>query len=243
MTKTAQKFKNGECVWVVTHDSIKVGEFWPVTTSINLVTKTTDPQLFDPALSLSKVQEMLGGVAMAPDGMTTGSVGTWNLEGKCLSNGRPCGDGSPRNYGVVVVLSNRITFTHFSEIADFDAYYEGIKKANGTLFFLPSILRNGSYKQSSHTVDKVLIRRDTPGGPQIGVIVFDHLVTYDEAREIACGLDRTSPRTGNQISKTTHIYALDGGPNWGQSCKEVNGNTELVGTRNPAVVSNYLVFY
>ena len=59
----------------------------------------------------------------------------------------------------------------------------------------------------------------------------------DRILEIVLGLDRQGK------SRTTHIYILDGGPTWGQWSKEVNGKIEVEGTRDPSVVSNYLVFY
>jgi hypothetical protein len=68
------------------------------------------------------------------------------------------------------------------------------------------------------------------------------MMSYTDAIKVVTGLDRTNQQ-GSVISKTTHIYVLDGGSTWGQSCKEVNGITQLVGTRNPMVVTNYLVFY
>jgi hypothetical protein len=118
-----------------------------------------------------------------------------------------------------------------------DSLYQAVKSRKGTMFYLPSIMRNGNALSSNKTVDKVLIRRMTPKGEQIGVILFNSMVTYDQARAIVTGLDRPGK------SVTTHMYVLDGGSSWGQSCKEVNGIAQLVGKRNPAVITNYLVFY
>jgi len=161
------------------------------------------------------------------------------MEGKSLSNGVECGDGVVYNYGIIVVSSSgyNITFTHKKEILNFDSFYAKQKQLGTTVFFLPSIFRNGKSISSTATVDKVLIRRDTPDGSQIGVIMFDQLVDYNRVRKICIGLDRKGK------SKTTHIYVLDGGPSWGQSVKTVNGNNVLMGIRNANVVTNYLVFY
>lgn len=233
--KTLQQFKNKEYVYQVNHNGQTVGEFWPIR-GMNLVTKQTDPQIFN-GTPIEKIQEKLQGIATAPDGMTSGSAGM-PMQGKSLSNGRPCGDDTVYNYGIVVVENGfKINFTHKSEIANFDSYYNNVKQSGGTLFFLPSLFRNGKFLSSQKMVDKVLVRRETYSGIQIGVIIFNDLITYDEAREIVLGLDRPN------ASKTTHIYMLDGGSTWGQSCKEVNGRTDILGTRNSSVVSNYLVFY
>lgn len=122
--------------------------------------------------------------------------------------------------------------------ADFDAYYNKVKQDQGTLVFLPSIYREGKFLNSTNGVDKVLIKRTTPGGDQIGVIIFDHLITYNQAREMVLGLDRPGK------SETKNIYMLDGGPVWGQCIKEEdNGTVTTIGTRDPAKVTNYLVFY
>ncbi|MBP7804869.1 MAG: hypothetical protein KA052_01440 [Candidatus Pacebacteria bacterium] len=235
--QTNEKFKNGEYVWELQNDGERVGEFWPVH-GLNLVTKDLNPSAFN-GTDIQTIQQSLKGVATAPDGMTTGSYGSYQLQGRCLSRGKTCGDGSVYEYGIIAVSPNgfAIEFTHKNEIKNFDSFYAERKRAGGTIFFLPSVYRNGTYLSSQRTIDKVFIRRTTPTGIQIGVVIFDELVTYDRAREIITGLDR------NGKSSTTHIYVLDGGPRWGQSCKEVNGEAKLVGTRNPNVVTNYLVFY
>lgn len=239
--KTTEKFKNGEYVYQVKNNGVVVGEFWPIH-GMNLVTNQTDAIHFAPGADIDDIQSALRGIATAPDGMTTGSQGMYLMEGKALSNGRPCGDGTVRDYGIVVVDKGfSITFTHARE-HNVDSLYAAVQKRNGTLFYLPSIFRNGKALSSTKTVDKVLVRRNTPGGVQMGVIVFNQLMTYDQARAIVTGLD-IYDGNGNAISKTTHIYVLDGGPTWGQSCKEVNGTAQLVGTRNASVVTNYLVFY
>lgn len=74
-------------------------------------------------------------------------------------------------------------------------------------------------------------------GEQIGVVLFDGMVTCNRARDIILGLDRQGK------SKTAHIYVLDEESTWGQSCKETNGKLEVIGTRDPRAVTNYLVFY
>jgi len=244
---TNEKFKNGELVFELRNENgERIGEFWPIKI-INLVTKKTDPEIFTD--NIEDIQTKLRGVATAPDGMTSGSLGSYEMEGKSLSNGRECGDGQIKNYGIVTVIKNNhgtfdVNFTHKKEHEyDFDSLYNSVKQANGTLFFLPSIYRNGEYINSNNEVDKVLIRREVPVGPgtpkgeQLGVVLFDKMLSYDKAREAILGLDRPN------ASKTTHIYMLDGGKNWGQSIKEVNGIPTKMGTRNPEVVTNYLVFY
>ncbi|MBP9802804.1 MAG: hypothetical protein KBD14_00650 [Candidatus Pacebacteria bacterium] len=244
---TREKFKNGEFVYSVESEGSRVGEFWPVK-GINLVTKETDPQIFSG--DLSDINTNLKGVATAPDGMSAGSLGNYKMEGKSLSNGRECGDGNIPNYGIVLVKKGfDITFTHKKEILDFQNFYNEAKNNKNTLFFLPSIYRNGNFLDSKNFIDKILIRRENPNNAtQIGVILFDSPISGNDAREIVLGLDRNDQQ-GKSISKTTHIYVLDGGPNWGGSLKEVyrdNQKTpELIekGTRDPEVVTNYLVFY
>lgn len=243
---TKEIFKNGECVYeFVNEKGERLGEFWPIH-GINLVTKQTDPELFKG--DLSEIPKKLGGVATTPGGMTGGTPGSYLMEGKSLSNGRECGDGEVKNYGIVIVKDRfNITFTHKKEHgSDFDEVYNKIKEEKGTLFFLPSIYRNEQYVPSTTEIDKVLIRRDVPGNSntpnkvqQVGVILFDKMTTYDDVREAVLGLDRG----GGTISNTTHIYVLDGGEKWGQSAKEVNGETKINGQRDPAVVTNYLIFY
>lgn len=232
---TAETFKNGEIVYAVVNDGINVGEFWPVH-GINLVTKKTDPKLFNG--DLATLQERLGGIATSPDGFTAGSFGNYALQGKSLSHGRPCGDGFAYDYGIVLVSSSgfQINFTHTRE-KNVDSLYTEMQASKSTMFFLPSIYRNGNFLQSDKLIDKVLVRRMTYTGEQIGVILFNELITCNRARQIILGLDK---QNGPQ---TTHIYVLDGGPNWGQACKQVNGEFVTMGTRDSSVVTNYLVFY
>lgn len=240
---TSEKFKNGELVYELRNEnSERVGEFWPIR-GINLVTKETDPEVFSG--DLRDIHKRLGGVATAPDGMTGGSLGSYKMEGKSLSNGRECGDGQIKDYGIVIVKKGfDITFTHKKEHEnDFDSLYDSVKNEKGTLFFLPSVYRNGKYLNSNNEIDKVLVRRNvprapgTPKGEQMGVVIFDKMLSYNKAREAILGLDRTGQ------SETTHIYVLDGGQAWGQCVKEVNNEIKPIGNRNPEVVTNYLVFY
>lgn len=231
---TTDTFKNKEIVWGVHYNDSQVGQFWPIH-GMNLVTSQTDAVVTTG--SIIDIQSALRGVATAPDGMTGGSFGSYAMQGMALSNGRPCGDGIDYDYGIVVVDKGfHISFTHHRE-HNIDSLYQAVKSRKGSMFYLPSIMRNGNALSSNKTVDKVLVCRMTPKGEQIGVILFDFMVTYDQARAIVTGLDRPGK------SVTTHIYVLDGGSSWGQSCKEVNGTVQLVGKRNPAVVTNYLVFY
>jgi hypothetical protein len=235
MEKSNEQFRNGEFVWKVINQDDFVGQFIPVK-GINLVTKETDPELF--SSSLASTHKDLAAVATSPDGMTSAAIG-YPMEGKALATGRPCGDGKVYNYGLVIVRDGfNITFSHKKEIADFDSFYEAERKNSSTAFFLPVILRNGDMIDSRTSyAEKVFIRRDTPSGPQIGMIVFNDIYSYHRILEIVLGLDRQGK------SRTTHIYILDGGPTWGQWSKEVNGKIEVEGTRDPDVVSNYLVFY
>lgn len=236
--KTDEVFKNGKFVWSLEFDGNRVGEFWPIN-AINLITKTTNESLFDSDKTLLNLLSEIEGVATAPDGMTTGHFGSRVMEGKSLANGVPCGDGVVYNYGIILVENNGygITFTHKQEIEDYTSFYETHKNLNNTIFFLPSIYRNGKYISSNSNLDKVIVRRETYDGVQIGVIIFDDLLSYNEAREIILELDRPGR------SKTTHIYMLDGGGIWGQAAKHINGNIKTIGRRNPEEVTNYLVFY
>lgn len=240
LVPTTEKFKNGELVYQVNHYGAPIGQFWPVN-GINLVTRQTDPILF--TKNLDSLQLMLRGVATAPDGMTSGSHGSYTMEGRSLSWGRPCGDGLEKDYGIVIVDKGfHISFTHKREHSNMDSLYWAVQARSGTLFYLPSIYRNGAHVSSQKMLDKVIVCRNAQGRQQVAVIIFNQLVTYDQARTIVLGLDRAPTKTSSG-STTTHIYMLDGGSNWGQACKEVNGKSELVGTRNPNVVTNYLVFY
>ena len=234
--KTDQQFKNGEYVWNLIYDKTKVAEFWPVH-EMKFITKQTDPELFK--LSLDSLQKNLGGIAVAPASMTAKTVDGYIMEGKSLTRGQSCGDGIVYNYGVVTISQSggRIKFTHKKTIKNFDEFYENQKTLAGSLMFLPSIYRNGIYLSSTNRIEKVLIRRWTYDGVQIGVIIFDYPQTYDDIRKIILGLDRDGK------SLTTHIYVLDGGPVWGQYSKEVNNKTIVVGTRDINCVTNYLIFY
>jgi hypothetical protein len=238
--RTNEKFKNGEFVYNLEDESGKrIGEFWPIK-GLNLITKETHPEAFEG--SIEEIQKKLGDkniVATAPDGMTGGSLGAYQMEGKSLANGVPCGDGEVKNYGIVTVENGfKINFTHKQEhLNDFDSFYESIKDKKGTLFFLPSIYRNGKFISSENKIDKVLIRRSVPDGEQIGAVFFDQMITYNEARQAILGLNRDGK------SETTHVYVLDGGGQWGQSAKEVSGKVVVKGTRDDDVVTNYLVFY
>lgn len=235
LSPTSEIFKNKELVYSLEVNNQRVGEFWPVK-GMNLVTKETDPTVFTGNLVV--LQEKLRAVATAPDGMTKASVGGYIMQGKSLSNGRPCGDGIVYDYGIIIVEKGfNITFTHKKEINNFDSLYNVLITRKATMFFLPSILRNGKYLLSLNTIEKVLVRRNTYAGEKVGVMLFDYPVTYDKAREIILGLDRAGK------SETTHIYVLDGGPTWGQSSKEVNGNIVTIGTSNPTVITNAIVLY
>ena len=239
--KTNEQFKNGKFVWEVSDTYTgRVGEFWPIS-AVNLVTNTTNPELFNGA-SIDSIQSKFAGVATSPDGMTGGSIGNYQLQGKCLASGKPCGDGNLYEYGIVVYLpknqGHKLVFTHLNEFTDFQQSYNQYEKDGATLFFLPSIYRNGDSLVSEKLIEKVLIRRSTVGNTeQVGVIVFDQAVTCNQARQIVLGLDRPGKST------TTHIYVLDGGPIWGQACKETNNTIEIIGTRDESAVTNYLVFY
>lgn len=248
---TGKMFKNGQMVWHVNYQGDTVGQFWPIK-GLNLVTRQTDSLLFTQQASIAEIQALLNGVATAPDGMSVGSLGSYTMQGKSLSNGRPCGDGVTYNYGVVVADKGfTIHFTHNLE-CNLDSLYEEVKARQGTLFYLPSVYRNGTANPSKgNGIEQVLVRREVPvcaenpDGIQMGVIRFNKLVTYAEAQAIITGLD-ISKKKGSVItpvSTTTHIYVLDGGSKWGQACIETNGVVQTVGSRDPAVITNYLVLY
>lgn len=237
---TGERFANGEFVWEFQNAAhARIGEFWPIHT-MNLVTKETDPDVFKG--HADDLLVALKGVATAPDGMTTGFSTKYKMEGKALAGGRACGDGIVHDYGIVIADKKGITFTHAREHqTDFENLYTDAKRGQKSLFFLPSIFRNGKFLSSANVVDKALVRRETSQGIQIGVIHFDSLKTYNEARLAVLGLDRPG------ISKTTHIYSLDGGPTWGESAKdvEVKGSRKIIkrGTSDRNAVTNFLVFY
>ncbi len=233
--ETTEKFANGKSVYELQNElQQRLGEFWPIST-IKLVTKQINPELF--TQDLKDMHKTFVAMGTAPDGMTTGPMGARIMQGKSLSEGRPCGDGKVYNYGIVIAGKDGITFTHANEHSnDFDLIYQDAINKKESLFFLPSVFRNGAFIASQKTLDKVLIRRDTPKGAQIGVVLFDSLLTYDDARKEILGLDRAGK------SSTTHIYMLDGGGTWGQSSKEVNGQVKKMGTRDLDEVTNYLIF-
>lgn len=230
---TSQKMKNGEVVYTLSYNSEVVGQFLPIH-QVKLVTKTTDPKLFEK--SISQLQRDAEGTVTTPDGMTQNNNGQYIMQGKGLSNGKPCGDGIIYDYGIVYSVGKKITFTHKREQPDFERLYQTVQRKKGSLAFLPVIYRNGKSLSSNNTVDKVLVRRETYDGVQVGVIIFSRMVTYNEAKDIVLGMNR------DNASTTTHIYVLDGGSTWGQSCKEVNGKMVVLGTRNKDKVTNYFVF-
>ncbi|MFA7277422.1 MAG: hypothetical protein WC101_00340 [Candidatus Gracilibacteria bacterium] len=240
LVPTEERFINGEFVYELQNAANgRIGEFWPVHT-MNLVTKETDPGIFNG--HTDDLLVTLKGVATAPDGMTTGYSGKYKMEGRALAGGRECGDGKVYDYGIVIADKKGVTFTHAREHqTDFESLYTEAKKGRKNLFFLPSIFRNGKFLSSANVVDKVLVRRETSRGTQIGVIHFDSLKTYNEARLTVLGLNRPG------ASKTTHIYSLDGGPTWGESAKDVEakGSRKIIkrGTSDKNAVTNYLVFY
>lgn len=242
---TGEKFKNGEVVWRVVNNGADVGQFWPIH-GLNLVTRETSPKLFEvknDSLDIKDFQAKLADkniVGVVPDGMTGGSLGTYELQGKCLAHGVPCGDGFTYNYAVLIVSPNgyAMQFTHMIELGSkFDSVYQAQKQLGGSIFFLPSVYRKGKFLDSQKTLDKVLVRRDTPNGEQIGVIVFNKLITYNEAREIVLGLDRPGKST------TTNICLLDGAQFWGQSVKETSAGVELIGTRDAKRTTAYITLY
>lgn len=232
--KTDQKLINKEFVYDVVYNGNSVGEFIPVR-YIELVTRETDPSAFRG--NLSDLHNNYQAVAVSPDGMTA----DFKLQGKCLSYGRECGDGIVYQYGIVVVEGSDIEFTHKDEIRDFDFFYDWHKMNQSTLFFLPVIYRTfqGQVFQlgGSTKMEKVLIRRETYDGVQIGMIVFKELTSYDDIKAIVLGLDHG----GTKWAWTSHIYTLDGGGTYGQWTKEVSGQVQTKGTREQKAVTNYLV--
>ena len=236
--KTDEKFDNNEFVWQVKFNDIKIGEFWPVHGIEFLPKGHTD---YNVKSELPVLQKKLRAIAIVPGSMT-GNIASTNyyfIEGKSISKGNPCSsDGIVHDCGIIVVDEiEKISFRHAQEFQNFDSLYSKVKESKNTLFFLPSMYRNGNYLSSNAMIDKVLIRRTVPDGEQIGVIIFDKLTTYDQVREIVLGLDR------DNRSKTTHIYVLDGGPIWGQCLKHVNDKNVVIGTRDVNVITNYLILY
>jgi hypothetical protein len=246
------KFKNKESVWYVVYHGDTVGEFWPVW-NVNLITNQTDPQLFSPNKKLEDIHRSLRSAAITPDGMTKGSTPAL-MEGKSLANGIPVGDGVVYDYGIIITHKNKtdgLVFTHKREIRDFQNQYDKIKNNGGTMFFLPSIMRNGNvHPSTTKKVDRVLINRITPDkdsrplkGRQQGVIVFYDDHTYPEVVDIVTGLDRKY-RNGSTRSETRHIYVLDGGPSYGAVAREeLDGTVTVIGTRTSGLNTNYLAWF
>ncbi len=252
LKKTNEQFENGEHVYSVEYQGGRVGEFWPIKL-MHLVTKTTNPAIFQQGLT--DVVTELEGAGMLPDGMTKAAQG-YKLQGRAISRGRETGDGTLPDYGLVIMDARGrvVKFTHkreYSSEADLQTELDNVKKTGGSAFFAPSMLRRdpGTGKilklENNTMIDKVLIRRDTVSGPQIGAVVFDKLTSYAEAIAICQGMDRLGK------SETTHVFVLDGGPSWGASVKRTHNAadssspftaTEL-GTRDPNVVTNYLMLF
>jgi len=246
LTKTDEFFKNGKMVYNINYRGQNIGEFWPVS-GMQLVTNQTHPELFQRNVDMKIMHQRLGSLADAPDGMTSASTGV--TEGRCLAQGIECGTGEFKNYGIIIVEDGfKITFTHKQELAgNFDAVYNFHKRNGNTVFFLPSIKRTDltgkvHMMANSTTVGRLLVRRETPDGPQIGMIVLDQLITYADAIALMDGLDRYY-NNGQPKSWTTHIYYLDGGDQFGQCAKEVNGTVKTVGKRIPGLNSNYIACY
>lgn len=253
---SSQVLFNNEYAWTVLYQDKSIGTWVPVK-GINLVTNQTNPEIFETEMPLDTLQMKLRCVATAPDGMSASANGGYLMQGKGLVNGKPCGDGKAYDYGIIIVRKGfDILFTHKREISNLDSLYNKLKgDSTVTMFFLPSIARTAPNEdtlrvlRSDSKIDKILVRRETFSGVKMGIILFDKLTSYKDVIKIVQGLDRPKvqrketknghTRTWVTWSNTTHAYVMDGGPTWGQSC--LNG--ELIGTRNPAVVTNYIVTY
>jgi hypothetical protein len=245
---TSQTFENGEVVYQIEFDQSVVGEWWPIKNGLDFVTKETHPKLFQ--LPLEKMMNEVGAVAMVPDGMTSALASTYLLEGKAIVDGILVnGDGTYPNYGIML-LENKgteITFTHKSEIVtssnpdeqnvEMDQFFSEHLQPGTTVFFLPSIQRNQNSLKSSNVLERAIVRRLTPTGIQIGMVILQRPMTYHQIIEICAGLDRPG------ASSTTHIYYTDGGPSWGQVAKKVNDRAQVMGNRTQDVVTNYMVIY
>jgi hypothetical protein len=252
LRESGYEFENHQQAWYVVHKGDTVGEFIPVW-NVNLVTNQTEPHLFTKRMTMKMLHDSLKyGVAITPDGMTAASM-PLRMEGKALANGVPCGDGKVYNYGIIIAHTKKVglTFTHKKEIPDFQNQYDKVKRSKGTLFFLPAIYNKGSMNPSTKsTVDRILVNRITPRvsndvlpGKQQGVIVFYKRYSYPKVMEIVFGLDRKY-KNGSTKSSTKHVYVLDGGPNYGAVVKKnINGNVDVIGTRNSGVNSCYIVCY
>lgn len=112
---TGKKLGNGNSIYSIEANKSRVGEFWPIRT-LSLVSRDIDPQAFQG--DIKDIQNKLKGVATTPDGMSAGSYGYFQMEGKCLANGIPCGDGQVKDYGIVAIEHKGETpkFTHTREL-------------------------------------------------------------------------------------------------------------------------------
>jgi len=239
------KFENGKLMYYVVYKGDTVGEFWDVYDA-KMVTNQTHPEFFRGNMSMEDMHKRVKGMAITPDGMTTGSTPVL-MQGKSLADGIPVGDGIPRDYGIIVA-GRGLTFTHYNEIPDFDNQYDKIKKNKGTMFFLPVVYNKGkTIPNSIGRVDRVLINRLTPSnnsvplaGKQQGIIIFYEKYSYPKVIDIVLGLNRNY-KDGSVKSRTKHIFVLDGGPNYGAvSKRNASGKVVVTGTRDPGVNTNYL---
>lgn len=269
LTATDQVFKNGERVYrlhVRAADGTEkpVGEWWPVKNGMNLLTHRSHPAIFADvgrARTYQEIFDEIGGVALAPDGLTTGSA-SFQLQGDTVVDGvRYSSPEKFPDYGIVRLIHGKreVEFTHKREVlaggsgtdedAKMEAFFAAEVAAKNTTFFLPSIKRGANAgKGSAPKVHRALVRRTTPTGAQIGLTIFDDVQSYDDTLRILGGLDRVGA-DGKTASETTHIFFTDGGPIWGQVARLTTdaahpvARVETIGTADYTKLTNFIVLY
>ncbi len=226
-----------EMVYDVNYGKSKIGEFIPVKT-LEFITNQTDRDLFN-GTNLKEVLAKTKGVAIVP-GTMTNKTGT--TEGSALSKGRTCGDGTLQDWGILIIENGEIEFTHSRELgSNFNPRYREVMLSGGDLIQMISIYRWSEKDQeikkstSSKPVSKLLVRRETYAGVQIGVVILSRALQAKDAVKVLQGMDR------NGASKTTHAFVLDGLGDYDQYAKSVNGQTIVLGHRDPNKVTNYFV--
>ncbi|HMQ11465.1 MAG TPA: hypothetical protein PKC21_00135 [Oligoflexia bacterium] len=249
LKKTEQQFKNGTFIHEIIKGEEIMGEWWPVN-AIDLVTKESHPDLFAKG-DLETIINDFGGIAVAPDGMTSGAS-PGKLEGKALIDGVLYdGDHTDPQYGIVLLEENgtKITFTHKDEVLeafdDMDAFfaeYEG--NENATIFYTPSIKRGDKELNNDTMIHRALVRRVNADDEQeVAMAILKKPIKNKEMIALMNGLN-TKDDEGKILTQTTHIYYTDGGNNYGQAARlDADAKVTLVGERNPDLVTNYLVLY
>lgn len=240
--ETTERFQNNEKVYTINHNGITVGEWWPIKLGIKLITNESYPGLFRGSALDQILESNKKVLAIAPDGMTVSRVSNI-VEGDYIIDGKRYGSGFYPNYGIIVLnkRGQSIMFTHKLEWeGQMDVLFaskEGDRESS--VFFLPSIKRGKNENRSGSGVHRALVRRETHEGEQLGIVILNQILNYNDIIKLFEGLDNHS-RGG---AKTTHIYYLDGGPQYGQVAKKTNGKITTIGSRDPSKVTNYLIVY